>query len=374
MHSGSQFYVGNTVSDDDDGSSVSSSASSSDSEDSHVHDGRMQAFDEWRSALQAWVPGPGRNAPPSAKILTPRPTAGMAPSPSAADIPSDLRANDIKRHILNIDSQFRETPESTTSSDFYYRILTTVRNVIRIRITSIEFPNNYPFFTEARKNVTLRVITGGGSTTTDITIEDGNYTALDMEDALNTAFSSAGLGIVATWNEITGKFTFVRAAGGIFSFDTTYLSYNRPFAYGLGYYIGFSRGTHDAVASTGTSYTLVSTQCANFAGDPYVFLKVNDFDCVRHTMEENDFTALAKIVLREPKNYMAFDDYASQHIKEVVFHNPRDLSRFHIQVLDPYGEVIDMCSAQFSFSMEVLEIQNQSLFDTVRESMMLQYV
>jgi hypothetical protein len=110
---------------------------------------------------------------------------------------------------------------------------------------------------------------------------------------------------------------------------------------------------------------------------------VNDFDCVVHTVavypeglpaQENSITALAKLVLREPKNYMTFDDNSNKHLKEVVFQNPRDLLRFHTQLLDDFGDVVDMCTAQFSFSLEVLEVLNPSLFDAVRDSMTLQYV
>jgi hypothetical protein len=112
-------------------------------------------------------------------------------------------------------------------------------------------------------------------------------------------------------------------------------------------------------------------------------LKVNDFDCVTQTVavyqdgvpaQENAITSLAKLVLREPKNYMTFDDNAGQHTKEVVFQNPRDLLRFHVQLLDAFGEPVDMCTAQFSFSLEVLEVLNPSLFDAVRDSMTLRYV
>ena len=79
-------------------------------------------------------------------------------------------------------------------------------------------------------------------------------------------------------------------------------------------------------------------------------------------------------MLREPKNYMSFDDYASQHAKEYVFTNPVDLTRLHIQVLDPYGEVMDLCSAQWSFSVEVLEIKNLTMYNAIRDSIGVRYV
>jgi hypothetical protein len=357
---------------------------SSSSEEEHNvavrrYDRLMQARDEWTSASQAWIPGAGR-VPPAQSIVALRASSGGtmgAPRPDATEIPQELRANDIRRHILNVDSQFREDPTGSTSSDFYFRLLNNVKNVLRIRVTSIEFPNNYKFFTALRRNVSILVTLGGIPRT--ITIPNGNYTAADMEDAMQAALDAAfaPAAITVAWDEVTGLFTFT-STGSQFSIGLptgTSTYYDRPFAYGLGYYLGFSYNGGSPHTSTTTSpYTLVSDTCANFAGDPYVFLKVNDFDCVTQNVGENDFQALAKIVLREPKNYMAFDDYASQHIKEVVFQNPRDLSRFHVRVLDPYGEPVDMCSAHISFSLEVLEIQNHTLYDTVRDSIMLRYV
>ena len=83
---------------------------------------------------------------------------------------------------------------------------------------------------------------------------------------------------------------------------------------------------------------------------------------------------MAKIILRDSKTYMTFDDYNSQLVKEVIFPSPVDLTRFHIQLLDPYGQLLDMCSSQFSFSMEVLEVKNSSMYNTIRDSLYLRYI
>jgi hypothetical protein len=370
-------------SEEEDSEESSEEEGSSSEEEPNVavrrYDRLMQARDEWTSASQAWIPGAGR-VPPAQSIVALRASSGGSvgtPRPDATAIPQELRANDIRRHVINVDSQFREDPTGSTSSNFYFRLLNTVKNVLRIRVTSIEFPNNYKFFTALRRNVSILVTLGGVSRI--ITIANGNYTAGDMEAALqeglDAAFTPAGT-ISVTWDEITGLFTFTSTSATFSIGLGTGTYYDRPFAYGLGYYLGFSYngGSEHTATLSGGTYTLTSDTCANFAGDPYVFLKVNDFDCVVQNVGENDFHALAKIVLREPKNYMAFDDYASQHIKEVVFQSPRDLSRFHVRILDPYGEPVDMCSAQISFSLEVLEIQNHTLYDTVRDSIMLRYV
>ena len=371
-------------SDSDSGSDSGSDATEvtqttgSTEEDRIAYDTRFQSMEDWRAAANSWINQPTAQAT-STTILTPA-TQDRTIAADLRDLETELRARDVARHVINVDSMFRENPEGSTSSDFYFRLLTPMRNILRIRVTSIEFPNNYPFFTELRRNVTLTInkFAGASYTPFTVTIPDGNYTAGDMEDALNTAMgSSADLsGMSWNWNEITGKFTVNSPFGFSIALPADAGAYYaRSFAYGLGYYLGFSYNRALPHNSTTTApYTLTSDQCGHFAGDAYVFLKINDFDCVTQTTEENDFTALAKIVLREPKNYMSFDDYASQHIKEVVFQNPRDLIRFRVQVLDPHGDPVDMCGAHISFSLELLEIRNQTLYESVRDSILLRYV
>jgi hypothetical protein len=270
--------------------------------------------------------------------------------------------------------------EQSEASDFYYTVDPPIKNVVRIRVTSLEFPNNYAFFNESRNNIDLRILYAAGDVGQSkvITIPVGNYTADDMVTALKLIFEDAVNGL--TWldvefNPITGQFTFTGTQK--FGIDATYRAYDRAFDYGLAYYLGFTRKLHIAsqvcLDPLAKCWKLVSDTCANFAGDSYVFLKVNDYNCVRHNTGSSTITALAKIVLREPKSYMVFDDYAGQHAKEVVFPTPQNISRLHIQILDPYGEVIDLCSANFSFSLEITEVQNSSLYNAFLGSQAAHY-
>jgi hypothetical protein len=338
--------------------------------------------------------------------MFPSPTAYPSVSRSAREgitsIPFNVRATDVVRHIVNVDSRFRDTPQITTPSDYYFSLLSPIRNVLRVRITSIEFPNNYLFFNKSRRNVTLTFIIGSNSYT--ITIPDGNYTPEQMADAITAAIASPdgtaldAIGLSVSYDESTASFTFT--ANQTFKIDTvaittipntntrgctTYMTgWDRPFDYGLGYYLGFGRGVYEAIDAPGapTEYSITSSACVNFSGDQYLFLRVNDYASVNQTIsiydssflpekrQRNEFTALAKLVLREPKNSVIFDDYAGQHIKEFVFTAPTDLSRLHIQLVDAYGQAVDMCSTQFSFSLEVLEVRNLALYDAIRDSLL----
>ena len=307
------------------------------------------------------------------------------------DLPFNLHASDIVKHIINIDSRFREPGPTATSSNFQYRLLAPIRNVLRIRITSLEVPNNYHIFSKLRRNVTIIIrweFPLGTGHVFELTIPDGNYTADRLVNQINSLLSSSSMQwLVVSFDANTGQFSFTSekvlniskpftvdtACAGLEYITTTCgeknYTFDRPFDYGLGYNLGFSRGIHTPVGVDASGqYVVMSDQLAYLAGDPYIFLKINNFECVRQTIGKNDFTALAKLVLREPKDYMTFDDYAGQHAKEVTFPAPYDLSRFEVQLLDPYGAHIDMQSSQFSFSMEVLEVRNLSLYNTIRDA------
>ena len=310
-------------------------------------------------------------------------------------VPLHLRSNDIKLHLQNIDSRFRDTPAGTTTEDFYYTLPTTIRNVLRVRLTSIEFPNNYYFFTAARKNVSflLRHAVGAGGSV-DITVPDGNYASAGIDDdsmvtMLTGIITAAALtfSITIGFTVRNGKYTFTSTQP--FSIDTSWKSKDRPYDYGLGYYLGFSRGVHKSArvsTTAGDRHVIVSDGCAYFAADNYIFLRVNDYGCIRQTVRVYDaagttivqgpheFTALGKLVLRDAKNYMNFEDYSDGHIKEVVFPSPVDLTRLHVQIVDQYGDPMDLCFSQLSFSMEIMEVLNSSLYNTIRDSLAVQYL
>lgn len=314
----------------------------------------------------------------------------VAVKPDITSVPFPLRRNDVNIHILNVDSRFRQFPSGnsatmrqelvtigkSSASDFYFSVNPPIKNVIRLRITSIEFPNNYPFFTDLRKNTELRIIytLSGSPVCSIVTIPSGNYTADDMVSKLMEIFADpiVGLGwLVVTFDHVTGTFKF--AGDKKFAIDATWNAYERPFDFGLAYYLGFTRKLHIATSTASAVWELTSDQCANFSGDSYLLLRVNDYSCVRHNTGSTVIGALAKIILREPKSFMVFDDYTGQHAKEVTFPTPQNLSRLHIEVLDPYGEKIDMCAANLSFSLEVTEVQNSSLYNSLMGSMSSHY-
>ena len=385
-----QPYISESDSSSDSDVETGSDSGSSSESGSPVmedHDRRMQAMDQWRTTAMQWIAAPGR-APPVGEgaIIPVRPTpllasSVVAPTATATDMPSELRANDVRRYILHIDSRFREAPQQSSAGDFYLRPVAPLRNLLRVRVVSTEVPYNYPFFTAARRNLRIDVFdrTVAPSVRYSARIAAGNYTPSELAAAVTGALDDAGAGWVSLlYNAASCRFVFT-STNVPWSIDTTAggTNWDRPFDYGLGYYLGLPRGVIDI---SGGGY--VTPSCAVPGGDTYLFLKINDFDCVHQPVyyvtpttapSHHEFTALAKIRLRQDRNSVAYDDYAGQVLKEVVFQSPRDVSRLHVQLLDAYGQVVDLCSGEFSAALEVLEIKNSTLFDTMRDSIMMQY-
>jgi hypothetical protein len=380
MSDGPQYMPYIQEEEEEESDDEKSTVSDDESEEHRVeHDGRMQAMDQWRASANQWINGAGRST--VADTVLPLHAPAVPKVADITDIPAELRANDIRQYILHIDSRFREAGLQSTAADFYFRPIAPLKNILRVRVVSIEMPYSYPFFTVGRRNVSVVVAWSGGPTV--LTIPDGNYTATELATALTMTASDAGL----AWLSVSYVATQNRYmwSGGLtaFSIDMATSTYDRPFDYGLGYYLGFPRDVVAAVADGTGNYVLTAPGCAVTGGDNYVFLKINDFDCLRQTVafttpttapSINEFTALAKVRLRADRNAVAYDDYAGGIRREVVFQNPRDIARLHVQVLDAYGEVVDLCTTEFSFALEVLEIQSSALFDSVRDSIRLRYV
>jgi hypothetical protein len=305
-------------------------------------------------------------------------------------IPLKLRANDVVRHVVNVDSCFRERSTGSTSSDFMYPLLNPVRNVLRVRILSVEYPVDVPLFTAARRRTTLRILfrdLSGVLLGIPLVVPDGNYTVAEMVTVLNAEIAEAVAAgelpfpIVVSYVESTRRFVFTAAApSGIrFGIDTIWGGWDREYDYGLGYYMGFVRGLHAARSDSSGNWTVTGGHCADFTGDKYVFLRINDYRGIRHYVnttatdpgvnrwDYNEVVATTKICLGNVINGPDVID------NEVVFPTPINIGRINVQVVDRYGELVDLCGLPLSLSLEVLEVRNSSMYNMVRDGLAVAY-
>ena len=94
---------------------------------------------------------------------------------------------------LNLDSCFRINYYNTKSSDFQYTIPSEIKNVVSMRLASIEMPNSWYLFSSKKNNNFFIIDIKSYSTnailqTSVITIPDGNYDNTMLENYLNTNY------------------------------------------------------------------------------------------------------------------------------------------------------------------------------------------
>ena len=93
-----------------------------------------------------------------------------------------INSNDLRKRIINVDSRFRAT-NSPSTTNFSYSCNHTYKNVIRLRLASVELPNMFPTFSSSRGNLTFKIRAYdilGIPREVKITIESGNYNSQDL--------------------------------------------------------------------------------------------------------------------------------------------------------------------------------------------------
>jgi len=88
-----------------------------------------------------------------------------------------VNANDLRKHLVNIDSRFRKS-YLEPPTDFLYQFAHPYKNVIKARVASVEIPMAFYTFSRAKKNTMFRIDTMDYTGTRQfITVEipEGDY-------------------------------------------------------------------------------------------------------------------------------------------------------------------------------------------------------
>jgi hypothetical protein len=260
-----------------------------------------------------------------------------------------INANDLKKRIINIDSRFRSAKISP-QSNFMFRLDTPLKNVIRIKLASLEFPKPaYYDFSKNKYNTTFIIETASDSY--EFIIQEGNYTIPQMFNELNRAFAQVtDASFSAAYNEITQQTDI--SGTQPFTLQFAHTNPERIYDFGLGYYLGFRLKEYSG-ASLYTSESRV-----DITGDPYCFLQINQFSNVEQKLLDGTIlNAFAKITKYNENQALT---------KEIILQQPTNFSYFDIRVVDPYGQEVDMLDCNFSFALEVTEVMNSELYDFYR--------
>ena len=274
--------------------------------------------------------------------------------------------NDLKRNIitsqLSIDTKFRKNYFSSKSSNFTINLATPLKNVISMKMSSMEIANIQHVISETLGTNGFKVTktpSSGSSVTATIKVPSGNYDTTTLESTLigvstdvNTlAYAGCSISI----NSNTMRATISGSSNG----DRLELDFqnlvhqNAPPMKTLGWALGFRKRHYKGQQS----YTGEGT--IDLAGCKYIFLCINDFknttQDVCTILYENSFLRkhiLARIPMREGKGAVLFDDPSDKITKKRHYFGPVNIDKLHIQLIDEYGMEIDMNYNDYSFALE----------------------
>jgi hypothetical protein len=276
---------------------------------------------------------------------------------------SVLYSKDVKIHVINIDSRFRYIDpkvQGSTSTNFIFKFKDTIKNVISMKISGVEIPNSMYVFHPTRQNLSFDIEVNEVPST--VTVPEGNYEDICslitiIQDKLNVLYPTSNF--VLNVDDISAKLTI--SSSDVFSLSFYGLS-TALYGNGMGHHLGFINNSYQGLSAY-SGEMLVNTIESN-----YIFLSLGpNYQVIHHHYNNTDIGVFAKILVNVPKNAVIFDNGTNVITKEYFFRQPTNMTSIPVQVLDSYGEIINLQGLNFSFTLEMTEVINHGLYKLFNE-------
>ena len=271
--------------------------------------------------------------------------------------------NNLKRKTITqtviLNSLFREDYENTISTDFSLVLPYQFKNVLSVRLSSIQLPNVLYCFSTAKMNNIFYVSENGVGVNASgpVLLPDGNYTLLELatalEDAINDQLVIVPPRFQVIAHETTQKITILNNVN-VFTLDFIKDIKPADFNSTLGWILGFRNVEY----SGSDAYT--SDAVYNSVASDYIFFILNDFNnsqsqniLAMYSKSYIGNNILAMIPLTSNSFHICFDNGSDFIEKKREYFGPVNLQRLKIELRNQYGEILDLNGMDFSFSLEV---------------------
>lgn len=287
-----------------------------------------------------------------------------------------LPPSQFRLSMVSIDTRFADQYYYGTS-DFMIRLPSTMRNVMRIALSSIELPEVAYVFSAKNGNTCFSV---NGVT---VSIPESSYqNANSMVTVINAAItSSAVTGVTCGYDAAANRFYFAKSAGGAPATISLTSPTNSPCAaacteavaqndryWGIGYNLGF-REKEITVPIGGSTY---ATQPPQVTSPAYYLLQVRCPDMMENTLHrtgQGSFAqALAKVVLRNGAYVLNCDDMGNMLRKENTFRSPTSVSQLRVSLVDAYGRLVEMGDTDWSMTFEMMEVISSCQYNELNQA------
>ena len=282
---------------------------------------------------------------------------------------------------LNLNSCFRNNYYQTNPCDFLYLFPIEIKNVLSMRLASIEIPNAWYLFSKLKKNNFFEIDINETflEPNTDnkpvkkyhylIIIPDGNYDIDSLQHYLNNTYfyqseitSNTPLKYIQfSIDPVSLKSCFtllppIQQNSNTFSFTLKFIeNINQNAMSTMGWLLGFRLGTY-----IGIQDCIVSEGLFDAGGDRYIYVCINDFQynnnnsnivCFDKSILNED--VIAKIPMINGKLSLIVNDNNQVLAKLRRYNGPITLSRLQIKILDHFGYVIDLNNMDYSLTLEL---------------------
>ena len=339
---------------------------------------KIKAFEKYdcKSIIEIVYSAPPRKDPPTPILNSNHPTNVILDSFPNSVAPGNL--NSIKRitqfQNLNLNTCFRTNYFNSSSCNFQYAIPNEIKNVVSMRLASIEIPNAWYLFSHAKQNNIFKidVTLNNHLTSYSIIIPDGNYDSESLQHFLNTTyFCESGLDNSLQYIRFTidhrsfkSRFEIIQDDNNQdkLQFSLIFLEdINQNMMSRLGWTLGFRLPKYLNIDDT-----IQSEGLFDGAGDKYIYMCLTDYQYNSNSVNMIGFDksmmdedVLAKIPMVNGKLSLIIDDNNNPLTKTRRYNGPVNINKLQVKIMDKFGEIIDLNNMDFSFTLE-LEILYES--------------
>jgi hypothetical protein len=301
---------------------------------------------------------------------------------------------------ISIDTRFRPNYYNTLSTNFSMSLPSIEKNVVRMRVVSIEIPMTYYAVSKYSGNSTCLIINNANPTQCWVlTLPDGNYEALwsdashaySTDAAMNAAIQAAQEGTLdPTCGQViiggaikltaTDLVYMMDRPSGVSVFNTTSttiltsgftirfnvdsggnLDMNTTIQLRLGWQLGFRAAEYKSEI---TNSIVFSEGICLMSGPRYGFLSINDYQkntgpafVVAYTnsiMQDNIITRLNLAAFQSDVGvYQLSSDIGltTEMNRTREYFGPVDIQKLQISLYDEYGRIINLNNMDWSFTL-----------------------
>jgi len=275
-----------------------------------------------------------------------------------------------KKINLNIDTKFRESYYSSTSTNFNVFLPTNFNNILQMQLSAIELPTTYYVISKQYGNNFFSLSVNGS--TTVINIPDGNYDSATIMNAINNQLSLAGSPFdlvsfivnltsgTGSGQTMVGEITSGTVTSIVLNFQADRYGIedrNTPLPLKFGWMLGFRNGMYV------NNLNYVSEGIVDLKGSKYFFLIIDDYN---NNVNNNFYGAFNSSILN--KNILArislqsntFTTLEQNNLSLVTtpreYFGPVNIQTLNIQLNDEYGRVVDLNNMDYSFCLTLTSV------------------